>query len=64
MEGLDNVPLKDIRSQTKIPEKRLRNLAKVWTEKMDDLQYLHNLVESMPRRLQDVLERDVGYTKY
>ena len=25
MEGLDNVPMKDIRSRTKIPEKKLRN---------------------------------------
>ena len=36
----------------------------MWMEKMDDLQCLCNLVESMPRRLQDVLEGDGGYTKY
>ena len=60
-----NVTLKDIRSQTKIPEKTLwRILVKVWTENMDDIQCLRNLIESMPGHLQDVLERDGGCTKY
>ena len=56
-----DVALKDFRYPTKIPDRTLRRiLAKLWTEKMGVLQYLHNLVESMPFRLQDMLERDVG----
>ena len=41
-----------------------QEIIKLWTEKMEDIQYLRNLVNSMPRRLQDVIERDGGCTKY
>jgi hypothetical protein len=31
---------------------------------MDDIDYLKTLVESMPRRLQDVIDREGATTKY
>jgi hypothetical protein len=31
---------------------------------MDDLQYLRNLIESMLRRLQKMIEQDGGMPKY
>ena len=41
-----------------------QEILKLWAEKMDDIQYLQNLVDSMPHYLQDVIERDGGCTKY
>ena len=37
---------------------------KLWVMKMSDDRYLQSLVESMPRRLQEVIEREVDTTKY
>jgi hypothetical protein len=31
---------------------------------MDDCEYLRNLVESMPRRLEEVIQREGAMTKY
>ena len=48
---------------TSIPLLKVEIL-RLWTLKMDDSQYLRNLVESMPRRLQAVLESGGNATKY
>ena len=48
---------------TSIPQLKLE-IMRLWTLKMDDCQYLRNLVESMPRRLQAVLENSGNATKY
>ncbi len=34
------------------------DVTKLWVLKMDDCQCLRNLVESMPRRLEDVIRRE------
>ncbi len=36
----------------------------LWTLQMDDIQYLKNLVESMPRRLEAVFLNEGNSTKY
>jgi hypothetical protein len=36
----------------------------LWTLQMDDIQYLMNLVESMPRRLEAVILNKGNSTKY
>ncbi len=36
----------------------------LWTLQMDDIQYLKNLVESMPRRLEAVILNEGNSTKY
>jgi hypothetical protein len=41
-----------------------QDITRLWVLKMDDSQYLRNLVESMPRRLEDVIRRDCNPTKY
>ncbi len=48
---------------TSIPQLKVE-IMRLWTLKMDDCQYLRNLVESMPRRLQAVLESGGNATKY
>ena len=48
---------------TSIP-KLEQSIKRLWTERMSDSAYLKSLVESMPRRLEDVIERDGGMTKY
>ena len=55
--------LKESSRCTNLQELR-QEILKLWAEKMNNIQYLRNLVESMPRRLQDVIERDGGCTKY
>jgi hypothetical protein len=40
------------------------DVSKQWVLKMDDCQYLRNLVESMPRRLEDIIRREGNPTKY
>ena len=39
-------------------------IKKLWVTRMTDSQYLRNLVESMPRCLQEVIAREGGLTKY
>ena len=65
------IPLSNIRAQLGIGERTLRRLltfAKKNPERhvmvMDDSSYLRNLVTSMPRRMQDVIRREGGLTKY
>ena len=41
-----------------------REIVKLWVTRMSDNSYLWSLVESMPRRLQEVIERDRATTKY
>jgi hypothetical protein len=74
-----SVPLKQIRAQLKIPERSLRRILdhakknsdelkreilKLWCQKMEDCEYLRHLVESMPRRLEEVIQREGAMTKY
>jgi hypothetical protein len=39
-------------------------ITELWVTRMDDIDYLKTLVESMPRRLQDVIDREGATTKY
>lgn len=48
---------------TSLPELQ-REIIRLWTIRMDDSVYLRNIVESMPRRLQEVINRDGNTTKY
>ena len=48
---------------TSIPRLKVE-IMRLWTLKMDDCQNLRNLVESMLRRLQAVLESSGNATKY
>jgi hypothetical protein len=36
----------------------------VWLQRTAEMDFLHNLVESMPARIQEVIDRDGGMTKY
>ena len=61
--------LKRIREQlqdskaTSLPELQ-QEIKFLWTLQMDDIQYLKNLVESMPRRLEAVILNEGNSTKY
>ena len=50
-------------NNTSIPMLK-ESFKKLWEEKMGDCEYLESLVSSMPRRMADVIERDVSMTKY
>ena len=39
-------------------------IIKLWTTQMQDIQYLKNLRDSMPRRIEDVISRGGSTTKY
>ncbi len=39
-------------------------IKRLWTIRMEDSDYLKKLVESMPRRLAEVIEREGASTKY
>lgn len=41
-----------------------REILQLWVTRMDDSQYLRSLVDSMPRRMQEVIEKAGGMTKY
>jgi hypothetical protein len=41
-----------------------QDVTRLWVLKMDDSQYLSNLVDTMPRRLEDVIRREGNPTKY
>ena len=41
-----------------------RKVTELWVLRMSDSQYLRNLVESMSRRLEDVISREENPTKY
>jgi hypothetical protein len=59
------VPLKTVREQCKISEdQRIKEIKKLWITKMDNSKYLKKLMDSMPRRLQEVLARQGASTKY
>jgi hypothetical protein len=59
------VPLKKIRDQLNISESSLRHiLRRLSTLRMDDSDYLKALVESMPRRLAEVIKHEGATTMY
>ena len=39
-------------------------IKRLWITKMDDCKYLWKIVDSMPRRLEEVIERQGASTKY
>jgi transposase len=45
-------------------EELKREILKLWCQKMEDCEYLRHLVESMPRRLEEVIQREGAMTKY
>ncbi len=63
------VPLKRIRKQlqdskaTSLPQLQ-QEIKFLWTLQMNDIQYLKNLVESMPMRLEAVILNEGNSTKY
>jgi hypothetical protein len=48
---------------TSLPQLK-QEIKELWTLHMDDIQYLKNLVESMPRRLEAVILNEGNSTKY
>ena len=44
-------------------QERKQEILNLWTQKIDNIQYISNGVQSMPRRLLDVFERDGGSTE-
>ena len=61
------IPLKAIREQLQIGERSLRRkqeIIKLWVTRMEDCQYLRDLVTSLPRRLQEVIDRGGDITHY
>jgi hypothetical protein len=59
------VPLKTVREQCKISEdQRIKEIKRLWIIKMDNSEYLKKLMDSMPRRLEEVIARQGASTKY
>jgi transposase len=56
------VQLRDVNASN--IEEWKRKITELWTIKMADSEYLKKLVESMPRRLSDVIKREGGTSKY
>jgi hypothetical protein len=45
-------------------EEWITEIKRLWLIKMDDSDYLRKLVDSMPRRLEEVIARQGASTKY
>jgi hypothetical protein len=59
------VPLKIVREQCKISEdQKIKEIKSLWIIKMDKSKYLKKLMDSMPRRLEEVIARQDASTKY
>ena len=59
------VPLKTIRAQCKMSEKEwIQDIKRLWTIEMENSEFRKKLVDSMPRRLEEVIERQGASTKY
>ena len=59
------VPLKTFREQWKIlGDQRIKEIKRLWIIKMDKSEYLKKLMDSMPRRLEEVIARQGASTKY
>ena len=65
------VPWANIRKQLKMSESTLRNILAfamkntiLSVQRMQEVEFLQNLVQSMPARLQEVIVRDGGMTRY
>ena len=48
---------------TSLPQLQ-QEIKELWTLQMDNIQYLKNLAESMPRRLEAVIQNEGNSTKY
>ena len=48
---------------TSLPQLQ-QEIKELWTLQMDNIQYLKNLAESMPRRLEEVIQNEGNSTKY
>jgi hypothetical protein len=56
----DKVPLKTVREQCKISEdQRIKEIKRLWIIKMDYYKYLKKLMDSMPRKLEEVIAKRV-----
>ncbi len=65
------VALATIRKQLKMSGHNCTNMDQwkaaillVWLQRTAETDFLHNLVETMPVRIQEVIDRDGGMTKY
>ncbi len=59
------MPLKTDREQCKISEdQRIKEIKRLWIIKMDNSKYVKKLMDSMLRRLQEVIARQGASTKY
>ena len=58
------VPLATIRKQLKMSESTLRRLLAFARKNPTLPRFLQNLVRSMPARIQEVIDRDGGMTRY
>jgi hypothetical protein len=59
------VPLKTVRKQCKMSEdQRIKEIKRLWIIKMVISKYLKNLIDTMPRRLQEVIATQGASTKY
>jgi hypothetical protein len=59
------VPLKTVREQCKkSKDQRIKEIKRLWIIKMDNSKYLKKLMDSMLRRLQEVIVRQGASTMY
>ena len=61
---LQQVSVRTIQHACTNLEELKQEILKLWCLKMNDCKYLRQLVESMPRRLEEVIQREGGMTKY